>query len=67
MLFKIGAVTSPEELPISVSRLLYLANGKSDLETENDIFDNFLHECKSILDEEYDEILVKIKTHDELK
>lgn len=67
MLFKIEAISHPEELPISVSRLLYLANLKSDLDTENEIFDSFLHECKSILDEEYDEMLIKIKTHDDLK
>lgn len=45
-------VSGVEEIPHSISRLLYLANGKSDLLTEKDIYDNYLLECKSVISDE---------------
>jgi len=45
-------VSGVEEIPHSISRLLYLANSKSDLLTEKDIFENFLLESKKALTDE---------------
>lgn len=38
--------------------MLYMANQKSDLDNEMDIFDAFLHESKSMLDSEYEQLKI---------
>jgi len=67
ILVKLGAVTAPEQIPHSISRLLYQANAKSDLETEHEIYESFLNECKVMIDKEYEMMQSQIKTHKELK
>lgn len=42
-------VNCVEEIPYQISRLLYLANSKSELLTEKDIFDNYLHDSKKLI------------------
>ncbi len=51
-LTELDIVSGVEEIPHSISRLLYLANSKSDLLTEKDIFETFLLESKKALTDE---------------
>jgi hypothetical protein len=51
-LVKVEVVQSVEQIPFSISRLVYLANGKSDLAVEKELFDYYLLESKKILDNE---------------
>jgi hypothetical protein len=51
-LCQIEVIQSVEQIPFSISRLLFLANSKSDLQVEKDLFDSYLVESKKILDEE---------------
>ena len=59
-------VQSVEQIPFSISRLLFLANSKSDVMLEKELFDNYLFETKKILDDEYDVLQEQIKTHNAL-
>jgi hypothetical protein len=45
-------ITVVEEIPHSISRLLYMANAKSDLQTEKEIFENYLLDSKKAMDDE---------------
>ena len=49
----VEVVQSVEQIPFSISRLLYLANSKSDLAIEKEIFDSYLFESKKIIEDEY--------------
>ena len=51
-LTELDIVSGVEEIPHSISRLLYLANSKSDFLTEKDIFETFLLESKKALTDE---------------
>ena len=51
-LIRLKAVNAVEEIPFSISRLLYLANNKSDLNIERDIFEQFCHESNKVLVDE---------------
>lgn len=52
-LVTVEVVQSVEQIPFSISRLLYLANSKSDLAIEKEIFDSYLFESKKIIEDEY--------------
>ena len=60
-------VQSAEQIPHSISKLLYLANGKSDLTVEKEIFDCYLYETKKIIDDEVTHLTDKISTLISLK
>jgi len=49
LLAEMEIVNGVEEIPYQISRLLYLANSKSELLTEKDIFDNYLHDSKKLI------------------
>ena len=66
-LVTVEAVKQVEHIPFSISRLIYLANSKSDLSVERDIFDTFLFESKKIIDDEYRNMTEQVKIHDKLK
>lgn len=47
--------------------MLFLANGKSDLVVEKELFDTYLLECKKILDDEMAHLGDQIQTLSKLK
>lgn len=47
--------------------MLFLANSKSDIVLELELFDSYLHETKKFLDDEYFALKEQIKTHDSLQ
>ena len=63
----VDAVKQVEHIPFSISRLIYLANSKSDLGLERDIFETYLFESKKIIDDEYHNMKEQVKIHDKLK
>ena len=52
MLTSLEVISGVEEIPHSISRLLYMANSKSDLLTEKDIFETYLLDSKKAMDDE---------------
>jgi hypothetical protein len=63
----VDAVQSAEHIPFSISRLIYLANSKSDIGVERELFDTYLFESKKIIDDEYRNMIDQVKIHDKLK
>ena len=55
-------VQTAEQIPYSISRLLYLANGKSDLLIEKEIFDQYLLESKKLIDDELSQLHDRVET-----
>ena len=51
-----------EEIPHSISRLLYMANAKSDLQTEKEIFEHYLLDSKKAMDDELRNLQQQIVT-----
>lgn len=66
-LAQLDIVQSVEQIPFSISRLLFLANSKSDISLEKELFENYLYETKKFLDEEYDQVQDQIKTQEALR
>lgn len=58
---------SVEQIPFSISRLLFLANSKSDLTVEKELFESYLVESKRILDDEVLHLCDQITTLTKLK
>jgi len=63
----VEVVKTVEHIPFSISRLIYLANSKSDLGVERDLFETYLFESKKIIDDEYRNMVDQVKIHDKLK
>ena len=64
---KVEVVQTVEQLPFTISRLLFVANAKSDLLMEKELFDTYLLETKRILDDEIGHLHDKISTLGKLK
>jgi hypothetical protein len=58
----VDVVQTVEQLPFSISRLLFVANAKSDLIVEKELFDTYLLESKKIIDDEIGYLNDKIST-----
>lgn len=67
LLTKVGAVESVEQIPHSISRLLYLCNQRSDILTEREIYDLFLFESNKIVIDELRSFNQTVDTHARLK
>ena len=67
LLNKVDAVSSVEQIPHSISRLLYLSNNKSDLQTERELFDLFLLESNKIMVDELRNFNGTLDTHARMK
>ena len=66
-LVTVEAVQSVEQIPFSISRLIFVANSKSDLGVEKELFDSYLFESKKIIDDEYRNMIDQIQIHDKLR
>lgn len=67
MLTSLEIISVVEEIPHSISRLLYMANAKSDLSTEKEIFENYLLDSKKAMDDELRNLQQQIVTQDQLR
>jgi hypothetical protein len=47
--------------------LIFVANSKSDLGVEKELFDSYLFESKKIIDDEYRNMIDQIQIHDKLR
>ncbi len=63
----VEAVQSVEQIPFSISRLIFVANSKSDLGVEKELFDSYLFESKKIIDDEYRNMIDQVHIHDKLR
>jgi hypothetical protein len=67
LLTKVDAVTAVEQIPHSISRLLYLSNNKSDLQTERELFELFLAESNKVMVDELRNLSTQLDTHARMK
>lgn len=65
LIVSVGYCDKVEEIPECISKLLFLANSKSDLSLEKELFENYLHDCKSIIEQEILSMRIQLQTEKE--
>ena len=67
MLMRLQVVSTPEQVPFSISRLLFLASNRSDPNIEKEIFEQFCFESNKIVVEEVNHFQEKVNTFERIQ